>query len=124
MTVICKHALVGEGIEPGIKVREDSSPECGGLERRFREEVVRAYLRDPPGWKKQVGYGQRWIVETFFPGFKRLFGGVVHTKRFKQMIKEIELKVWVYNPMLGLATAPALSTAGVDRRGGRMYMLC
>jgi hypothetical protein len=28
------------------------------------------------------------------------------------MVKEIELKVWVYNLMLGLALAPALSAAG------------
>ena len=100
--------LAGEGIEPGIKVREDSNPNCGGV----RGEVVRAYLRDPPGWKKQVGYGQRWMAETFFSGFKRLFGEVVHAKRFERMVKEIELKVWVYNLMLGLAVAPALATAG------------
>jgi hypothetical protein len=28
------------------------------------------------------------------------------------MVKEIELKVWVYNLMLGLALVPALSAAG------------
>ena len=29
-----------------------------------------------PGWKRRVGYGQRWMAETFL-GFKRLFGEVV-----------------------------------------------
>jgi hypothetical protein len=45
-------------------------------------------------------------------GFKRLFGEVVSAKRFERMVKEIELKVWVYNLMLGLAAAPALAAAG------------
>jgi len=40
--------LAACGIEAGIKVREDSDPNCGGA----REEVVRAYLKDPPGWKE------------------------------------------------------------------------
>jgi transposase len=102
--------LASEGIDAGIKVREDSDPNCGGA----REEVVRAYLRHPAGWKKQVGYGRRWMAETFFSGFKRLFGEVVSAKRFERMVTEIELKVWVYNLMLGLGAtpAPALSAAG------------
>lgn len=100
--------LATEGIEAGIKVREDSNPDCGGE----REEVVRAYLKDPPGWKERVGYGRRWMAEAFFSGFKRLFGEVVQAKRFERMVKEIKLKVWVYNLMLGMALAPAFSTAG------------
>ena len=73
------------------------------------EEVVRAYLKDPPGWKERVGYGQRWMAETFFSGFKRLFGEVVMAKKFARMVKEIELKVWVYTLMMNLPPAPALS---------------
>jgi len=53
--------------------------------------------------------GRRWMAETFFSGFKRLFGEVVHAKKFERMVKEMELKVWVYNLMLGLPAAPALS---------------
>ena len=52
------------------------------------------------------------VAEALFSGFKRLFGEVVSAKRFERMVKEIELKVWVYNLMLGLALAPALSAAG------------
>jgi transposase len=102
--------LAASGIEAALKVREDSNPNCGGE----REEVVRAYLQDLPGWKERVGYGQRWVAETFFSEFKRLFGEVVSAKRFERMAKEIELKVWVYNLMLGLSAAPAsaLSAAG------------
>jgi len=51
--------------------------------------------------------------------FKRLFGVVVSAERFERMAKEIELKVWVCNLMLGLAAAPAPLHGGarVDRRG-------
>lgn len=72
---------------------------------------MRAYLKDPPGWKERVGYGQRWMAETFFSEFKRLFGEVVAAKRFERMVQEIELKVWVCNLMLGLTAAPVLTTA-------------
>jgi len=82
--------LAAEGIEAGIKVREDSNPNCGG---------------------QRLGYGQRWMAETFFSGFKRLFSEVVHAKEFERMVKEIELKVWVYNLMLGLTVVPALAAA-------------
>jgi IS5 family transposase len=56
--------LAAEGIEAGIKVREDSNPDCGE-----REEVVRAYLQDPPGWKERVGYGRRWMAESAASAF-------------------------------------------------------
>lgn len=69
--------LAACGIEAGIKVREDSNPHCGGA----REKVVRTYLKDHPGRKERVGYGQRWMAETFFSGFKRLFGEVVRAVR-------------------------------------------
>jgi hypothetical protein len=98
--------LASEGIEPCIKVSRDSNFGCGGV----RGEVVRDYLKDPAGWKKRSGYGQRWVVESFFSGFKRLFGEVVHASRFEAMVKEIELKVWVYNLMLGLGDVSAPST--------------
>jgi hypothetical protein len=57
--------LAAEGIEAGIKVREDANPDCGGA----REEVVRAYLQDPPGWKERVGYGRRWMAESAASAF-------------------------------------------------------
>jgi hypothetical protein len=100
--------LATYGIGPGIKAREDSNPECGEARK---EEVVKAYLRDPARWKEQVGHGQRWMAEAFFSGFKRLFDEVMQARKFERMVKEIELKVGVYNLMLGLTVALALSTA-------------
>lgn len=52
------------------------------------------------------------VAEALFSGFKRLFGEVVSAKRSERMVKETELKVWVYTLMLGMALAPAFSTAG------------
>jgi hypothetical protein len=37
------------------------------------------------------------MAETFFSGLKRPFGEVIEAKRFERMVKEIKLKVWVYN---------------------------
>lgn len=42
------------------------------------------------------------MAETFFSGFKRLFGEVVHAKRWERIVQEIRLKVWVYNLLIGL----------------------
>jgi len=95
--------LAEEGIEAGIKVRSDSNFQCCGE----RGKVVRAYLSDAKRWKKELEYGKRWIVESFFSGFKRMFGEVLQAKRFDRMVKEIEMKVWVYNVMLGLSGATA-----------------
>jgi len=81
------------GIEAGIKVRGNSNPNCGGA----REEAMRACLKNPLGWKERVGYGQRWMAETLFSGFKWLFDEVVSAKQFERMVKEVELNVWVYN---------------------------
>ncbi len=50
------------------------------------------------------------MAETFFSSFKRLFGEVVQAKKFERMGKEMEQKVWVYNWMIGLASA--FSTVG------------
>jgi hypothetical protein len=44
-----------------------------------------------------------------------LFIEVVHAKRFEVMVKEIELKVWVYNLMLGLGDVQSFC----DRHEGR-----
>jgi hypothetical protein len=57
--------LAASGIEAALKVREDANPNCGGA----RGEVVRAYLKDPPGWKERVGYGRRWMAESAASAF-------------------------------------------------------
>jgi Transposase DDE domain len=48
-------------------------------------------------WKRSMGYGYRWIVETAFSSIKRTFGEHVTARKFPHMIKEIFLKAALYN---------------------------
>ena len=44
-----------------------------------------------------MSYGDRWIVECVFSTFKRMFGEYVMAHKRKYMIKELQLKVELYN---------------------------
>ena len=54
------------------------------------------------------------MAEMFFSGFKRLVREVVSAKRFGRMVEKTELKVWVYNLMLG---SGEISASSNDKRG-------
>ena len=86
-------------------MRRGSNPRCEGA----RGEVVREYLKDPKGWKEKIGYGKRWMIETFFSWFKR---ETVLARKFERMVKEIEQKVWIYNLMVGMMARKTLSCEG------------
>ena len=62
------------GIEPGIRIRRNSSRRARGCPARKR--VVIEYLEDPEAWKRRVGYGRRGMAETAFSTYKRMFGGM------------------------------------------------
>jgi hypothetical protein len=62
---------------------------------------VREDLKDPTSWKKRLGYGQRWMVEAFFSGFKRLFIEVVHAKRFEVVVKRDRVEGLGLQPDVG-----------------------
>jgi hypothetical protein len=82
--------LAGKKIEPVIKVRKNASSKVGGCVPR--KLVAQEYLRNPKAWKRKHGYGQRWMVETVFSTFKRLFGEYTSSIRFRYMVKEMILK--------------------------------
>jgi hypothetical protein len=44
-----------------------------------------------------VSYGKRWIAENVFSSIKRMFGEYVTAIRFENMVKDIMLKVSLYN---------------------------
>ncbi len=54
-------------------------------------------------WKKQVGYGRRWLVEIMFSAFKRMFGSAVMAVKMENIVREISFKVFAYNKMLDIA---------------------
>ena len=59
------------GIEPLLRVRKNASLKGGGcMPRKFA--VVEQLGND--GWKKEKGYGYRWMVESAFSCLKRTFG--------------------------------------------------
>ena len=47
--------------------------------------------------EKKRGYGKRWMAETAFSSIKRMFGEYVSASRFQNMIKEMMVKISMYN---------------------------
>ena len=53
-------------------------------------------------WAKLKGYGRRWITETAFSTFKRLFGEHSMAKTLKNIARELVAKVALYNLLVKL----------------------
>jgi hypothetical protein len=83
------------GIEPGIKVRRNSSARACGCQAR--KIAVMEQLGDPEAWRRRVGYGGRWMAETAFSVYKQLFGEYVMARSFSNMVREMILKASLYN---------------------------
>lgn len=82
-------------IRPAIKVRRNSIISLKNNSLRNRE--VYSQLKDLLKWKKKRKYGSRWIVETVFSSIKRTYGEYVSAIKYQNMIKEMILKVSLYN---------------------------
>ena len=82
-------------IMPGIKIRKNSIVSLKNNSLRNRE--AKFQTRDFIKWKKKRTYGQRWIIETVFSAIKRMFGEHVSATRFQNMVKEMMIKVSLYN---------------------------
>jgi IS5 family transposase len=96
--------LNSKNIVAGIK------PKCvkgrirsGKMSNKERRRVASAYLKDEKSWKASVGYGMRWTSETVFSTFKRIFGECISAKKFQNMVKEIQLKVFALNYLITYA---------------------
>jgi IS5 family transposase len=88
-------------IRPGIKVRKNSISSLKNNKLRNRE--VRSQIKDLFKWKKKRKYGNRWMAETVFSSIKRIFGEYVSAIKYQNMIKEMILKVSLYNLFRRLA---------------------
>jgi hypothetical protein len=82
-------------ILPGIKIRKNSI--ISTKNNKIRNSEVRLQTRDLLKWKKKRRYGRRWIAETVFSSIKRMFGEYVSATKLENMIKEIMIKVSLYN---------------------------
>ncbi len=87
--------LEERGIKPGIKVRKNSI--ISSRNNRLRNREVKLQSKDLLKWKTKRKYGYRWIAETAFSTIKRTFGEHVSANRFQNMIKEMIIKVSLYN---------------------------
>jgi len=92
--------LAYNGIEAAIKVKKNSSGKSNGCYPR--KLAVLQQLSDFGGWKRSVSYGHRWIVESVFSAMKRTFGEYVMARNYQNMVKEMFLKVSVYNMFTGM----------------------
>lgn len=88
--------LQEKGIKPGIKIRKNSivSPKNDRLRNK---EVIQQTKEDLLKWKNKRKYGHRWMAETAFSTLKRTFGEYVSATKFNNMIKEMMIKVSLYN---------------------------
>ena len=86
--------LESKNIIPVIKVRKNSV-----LDGSVRDKYVKMQISNYNEWKEKFGYGYRWIVETVFSVFKRMFGDYVSAKKFENIVNEIVLKMRIYNLM-------------------------
>lgn len=53
-------------------------------------------------WAKLKGYGRRWMVETAFSTFKRLFGEHSMARSLENIARELVAKVALYNRLVNL----------------------
>ena len=89
-----KH-LKEKRIQPIIKVKRNSIISPKNDNARNRE--VQLQTKDYHKWKKKRKYGQRWISETAFSSIKRMFGEYTSSIRFQNMVKEMTMKISLYN---------------------------
>ena len=77
--------LSSRQIVPMIRVRRNAAVS----ERNCSSRNKAVLLQLQKDWKKDTGYGKRWIAETAFSPLKRMFGEYASAIRFENMVKEI-----------------------------------
>ena len=93
--------LAENGIEPVIKIRNNSSTKSRGSPsraKRVREYRKLGYER----WRDRYRYGYRWSAESFFSGVKRVFGETCRSKSKDALFQEVKMKFIFYNMLLNL----------------------
>ena len=78
-----------------IKVRKNSI--ISSKNNKIRNREVKFQTKDLLKWKKKRKYGKRWIAETVFSSIKRMFGEYTSATKFQNMVKEMIMKVSLYN---------------------------
>jgi hypothetical protein len=81
-------------IDALIRVRKNSSLRSRVCMPR-RIAVIEQLGND--GWKKEKGYGYRWMAESAFSCLKRTFGEYICAVKWPNIVKELLLKASIYN---------------------------
>jgi hypothetical protein len=89
-----------KNILPGIKIRKNSITSTKNTNTRNKEVTSQKYFHR---WEKKRKYGYRWMAETAFSSLKRTFGEYTCATQFQNMVKEMILKVSLYNLFRGMA---------------------
>jgi hypothetical protein len=91
--------LSDNGIEAAIKVKKKNSSGKAMAGCCYpRKLVVMQQSSDFDKWKSSVSYGHRWMMaESIFSAIKRMLGECVMARNFQNMVKEMFLKVSLYN---------------------------
>lgn len=92
--------LADNNIESVIKVRKNASLHARGCMPRKLSVIEQK--EDLDAWKHKHGYGYRWMAESAFSAFKRMFGEHVKAVRWKNMVKELLLKASIYNMFISM----------------------
>jgi hypothetical protein len=93
-------ALEAQGIEAVIKPRRNSRPAAGSSARgRAVEEFLDLGYE---AWACERGYGMRWMVETAYSTFKRLFGECSLSRTLENIAHELVAKVALYNLLVNM----------------------
>jgi hypothetical protein len=87
--------LEDKKIKPCIKIRKNSIISIRNNRLRNKEVILQS--KDLLKWKSKRKYGHRWIAETVFSSIKRTFGEYISATRFQNMVKEMMIKVSLYN---------------------------
>ena len=91
--------LFDRRIEPLIKVRKNASLRADGcMPRRF---AVVEQLGNV-NWRKEKGYGYRWMAESAFSSIKRIFGEHITSVKWSNIVNELLLKASIYNLFMSM----------------------
>jgi len=80
------------------RVRRKPPPESAARNDRVREYKLLGKTQ----WRKKYGYGGRWMVETVYSSWKRLFGEGLSARTPKSVEAEVRRKVFLLNTFLSL----------------------
>ena len=82
-------------IRPGIKVRKNSIISLKN--NRLRNREVYSQIKGFAKMEEEKKVWKRWMAETVFSSIKRMFGEYISATKFQNMVKEMTLKVSLYN---------------------------